>query len=262
MSCCVKICRAAVLVGLLLVGWETAHAQQPVRQASIYSQHKPNGTSDYAGLGANRLLRGGTWNAYAVTSTTTRVELVRIEYVEPGSYDTWQFFFSTLASEVPISVGVYESVIEPNESKPCTVGISVGGPGRDCGHLTGRLEILAAEFDYNVPANQQPRVVRFSAKFEQYCEGSTLGMFGSVYYDAPVVPSGPVAVVDSVEYVRGTCRFNSTIVVRGKRFGPQSTLLIDGQEAFFNQFDPKNPVTDGEFRITRTYRLSPGTHTF
>lgn len=87
--------------------------------------------------------------------------------------DFWSLDFAA-PGNVALTPGPYENArrfpFQPTDAP----GLSVSGEGRGCNGLTGRFDVLDASY---APGGA---VASFAADFEQHCEGSIPGLFGSM----------------------------------------------------------------------------------
>jgi hypothetical protein len=77
-----------------------------------------------------------------------------------------------------VGLSTYENAARYPFQSPTQPGLEVSGDGRGCNELTGRFDIL--EISYT----SQGEIDRFSADFEQHCEGADSALFGSIRYNA------------------------------------------------------------------------------
>jgi large repetitive protein len=80
----------------------------------------------------------------------------------------------------PLMPGVYLGASRWGFQPAGTPGLNVSGSGRGCNTLTGRFEVLEAEY------GSSGDLLRFAADFEQHCEGGDPALFGSVRYRSAV----------------------------------------------------------------------------
>jgi hypothetical protein len=92
--------------------------------------------------------------------------------------DSWLFEFGAPMGGA-LSIGVYENAQRYGVADPNDPGLNVSGAGRGCNMLAGKFEVFELELD---PDN---RVQKFSADFEQSCDGATSKLVGSVRWRAP-----------------------------------------------------------------------------
>jgi uncharacterized delta-60 repeat protein len=58
-------------------------------------------------------------------------------------------------------------------------GLDISGDGRGCNTLTGSFTVHESQFDYS---SGTPKVVKFTASFEQHCDGDPAALVGTIYY--------------------------------------------------------------------------------
>ncbi len=121
---------------------------------------------DYIGGGQIR-----TWypldGAFTVTHANGTVA------VDFDGLEWWTLDFRAPAG-ADVAPGAYEGATRYPFQAPTTSGLSVYGTGRGCNTLTGRFDVLEAVY---APDGS---VLRFSADFEQHCEGGIPALRGSV----------------------------------------------------------------------------------
>lgn len=136
---------------------------------------------DYVGGGVLQTFSeaDGTFNA-----TRNYDGGVRIAFIAPN-YSNWWYLEFAAAGDLPLAPGPYEGAVRYPFQEPDQHGLSVSGDARGCNTLTGRFEVLEVTYG---PAGD---VQSFAADFEQYCEGLTPALFGSVHFNsgAPVPPT-------------------------------------------------------------------------
>jgi hypothetical protein len=104
-------------------------------------------------------------------------ECVRLDF---QGDDWWRLVFCAPDGQTP-DPGSYTAVVRYPFKLPADPGMDVAGVGRGCNVLSGRFDILEAVYG---PGGE---VERFSADFEQHCEGHTPALFGRIVFNA----SGP-----------------------------------------------------------------------
>lgn len=135
-------------------------------------------SGDAIGLGLKRFLdaEGATF-----TATQSNNQSVSIAY---NAGVSWSLQFAApVGSE--LAVGRYENVVQLPMNM-AEGGLDISGEGRSCTLVAGNFEIF--EFEVDGLGN----VVRFSADFEQFCDGSLQPLLGQVRFNS-VDPSTPTA---------------------------------------------------------------------
>jgi len=107
-----------------------------------------------------------------VFSTTTGNGHVGITF---HGNDFWDFDFAS-ANGAPLVPGAYEGAIRYPFNDGHN-GLDVSGAGRGSNTLTGRFDVLAANYGTDGSVQQ------FSVNFEQHSEGAPPALFGQVRYD-------------------------------------------------------------------------------
>ena len=94
------------------------------------------------------------------------------------------FWFLDLAAPqgTPLVPGPYEGAVRHPFQYPDQPGLSLSGDGRGCNTLTGRFDVIEAQFGPN------SYVERFHATFEQHCEGAAAALRGEIHVVNPPPP--------------------------------------------------------------------------
>jgi hypothetical protein len=139
----------------------TIHSEpgEPVGQGRDYSYTEDTGT--FTGVGA---LDNGR-NVY-----------MNINYRQPDQW--WYLYFSSRELGRELAPGVYLDAQRWPFQAPGHPGLSVVGHF-GCNTITGQFTVLEAIYDYSPP---QPRVLRFTATFEQHCDGMEPALRGTVQF--------------------------------------------------------------------------------
>ena len=132
--------------------------------------------------------------------------------IEESTY--WHLDFEAAGGGAP-AVGVYEGATRYPFNGPTEPGLDVGGDGRGCNNLTGRFEVFEAEYG---PGGE---VLRFSADFEQHCEGAAPALRRAACAGTP--PSGPATRTSTAT---GSSRSSTT--ARACRIRPSGTATATG----------------------------------
>lgn len=133
-------------------------------------------------------------------------------------------------------------------------GLSISGDGRGCNQLTGNFTVHEAVFDYS---GASPKVVSFTASFEQHCEGGPAALLGTIYYNytgsAVTYDIGGLVVDTSGNPVSGL-----PIVLSGS-----NTLTTNTDPS--GKYTFENLLPGGNFRVipkvSPNYVFSPQTQT-
>ena len=156
----------SIIIGVILFS-------APVNAATFLSFDSQPG--DYIGQGIEQ-----TWTTEDGTFTangTTASNVVQISF--SGGTAWWYLDFAAPQGQT-LQPGPYENATRYPFQSPTLPGLSVSGCGRGCNTLTGRFDVL--EVSYSATG----QIERFSADFEQHCEGGTPALFGSIRYNASV----------------------------------------------------------------------------
>lgn len=129
---------------------------------------------DYIGQSLTRTWfpADGTFVASRTYGDTSNVQI----NFNGGTSANWSLIFNTPA-EV-LTPGTYTGATRFPFQSPTKPGLSVSGSGRGCNTLTGTFTVHEAVY------NADNSVARFSADFEQHCEGKAAALRGSVRYQA------------------------------------------------------------------------------
>lgn len=93
-------------------------------------------------------------------------------------------FFGTDQLGIPIQPGVYPDAERADFASPGHPGLDISFQNRGCSTVTGNFTIQEATFSEEALAATGSSIERFSATFEQHCEGGAPALFGSFTYDA------------------------------------------------------------------------------
>jgi hypothetical protein len=116
--------------------------------------------------------------------------------------DHWSLDFAA-PGNVTLTAGDYENAQRFPFQAAGLPGLSVYGAGRGCNTLTGRFLVKKAVYTLT------GAVQRFSADFEQHCEGAPPGLFGSVRINSTLQQ---LSVTDAViDYVNSLAVFSVTL---------------------------------------------------
>ena len=98
--------------------------------------------------------------------------------------DGWNLYLTAPNSQELVT-GIYENATRWPFQDPSVPGLSFSGNGRGCNTLTGRFEVLEANY------TEGGEIERFHATFEQHCEGFEPALFGEIQ----IVNPAPIAEV-------------------------------------------------------------------
>lgn len=96
-----------------------------------------------------------------------------------SSIHSWGLDFAAPRG-VELTPGTYEGATRWPFQDPQVPGLSVSGDGRGCNTLTGRFEV------FEIVYGSTGEIERFSADFEQHCEGGPAALFGSVRFNVSI----------------------------------------------------------------------------
>ena len=131
---------------------------------------------DYIGQSLTR-----TWTTADGTFTPSRPsnDMNNVQFkVDAGSDANWTLQFRSPTGV--ITPGTYSDATRFPFQSPTAAGLTVSGSGRACNTSNGTFTVIEAVYD-------GPTIVRFSANFEQHCEGKAAALRGSIRYAATPV---------------------------------------------------------------------------
>jgi hypothetical protein len=167
--------RVSTLVGVALLGLGgVAALPAPARSQATFVAFDSD-AGDYIGQGLYQVFHEGN----ALVSAELNFDGGVTVTVDGPDYWTLDF---DAPVDGPLAVGAYEGATRFPFNGGLEPGLSVSGAGRGCNELSGRFDVHELELD---PGDA---VVRFSADFEQHCEGMGPALHGSVRLDAALRP--------------------------------------------------------------------------
>ena len=129
-------------------------------------------SGDYIGQGIDQTLTTDNGVFTAISENSSNMVAVNFD-----GTTWWNLKFAAPDGDI-LQTGPYENAARYPFQSPTQPGLDVSGDGRGCNELTGRFDIL--EISYT----SQGEIDRFSADFEQHCEGADSALFGSIRYNA------------------------------------------------------------------------------
>jgi hypothetical protein len=93
--------------------------------------------------------------------------------------DSFQVSFAAPPGQ-PLTIGVYKNAQQTPFRSAGSPGLEVTGDGRSCNTLSGYFTV------YDVTYDSGGNVLSFAAQFEQYCEGFSGDLVGSISYQSSV----------------------------------------------------------------------------
>ena len=120
--------------------------------------------------------------------------------VTGGSDNTFALlFFGTDALGIPIQPGFYPDAQRADFALPGHPGLDVSFQNRGCNTLTGSFTISDVAFSGAAASATGSSIDRFSATFEQHCEGAAPALLGSFSYRAfPAPEPAPLVLLLSL----------------------------------------------------------------
>ena len=162
----------------ILAGWSVA--VQPVRAATFISFTSQPG--DYIGGGLSQTFTPADGDFFS-RSTYGSLDNITVGFnnfsrtTNPQNYKWWDLEFAAPRGQTLVP-GIYEGATRVPFRAPTEPGIDISGEGRGCNTLTGRFVVNEAVY------RASGSVERFSADFEQHCEGAKPALFGQVRYNS------------------------------------------------------------------------------
>jgi hypothetical protein len=125
---------------------------------------------------------GGQSRSYTLTSSQYQLTLdsthSQLQFrIPPGTGEYWTLNLSAPLGQ-PLTPGLYNSAVRLAVLTPGAPGLDFFGNSRGCNQVTGRF--LVAEAVYGAGNT----VTRFHAKFDQHCEGWSVGLRGEIWIDS------------------------------------------------------------------------------
>lgn len=141
---------------------------------------------DYIGGGVERFFASGDFAFSASSNFGNGVSLSVTNFLtpDPQNYSWWYLDF-VAANAAQLVPGAYETAARFPFQEPTQPGLSISGDGRGCNTLTGRFDVLEAEY---APGGE---VAKFAANFEQHCEGMAPALYGEIRFNSDI----PISVL-------------------------------------------------------------------
>lgn len=205
-----KFIRAVAVLSCLFVS-----AVAGAETTGLYFKSTPG---DYIGGGQEVLLTSGDANIFVNRNYHQGLSFY-ITSNAPWPNRHWWYLDLAAPSRRPLTVGVYALATRFPFQALNEPGLSLSGNGRGCNTLTGRFEVLEAEYDAS------GRMQRFAANFEQRCEGFMPPLYGQIRYNSTFPISGVVPAVIQLEH-----DLNSQKCVEAT--GPEGALIsVNGYDS-------------------------------
>ena len=122
---------------------------------------------------------GGQARRISPTEGTFTVQWNRDRAVEAriAGADPWELVFQVPYGLQLMPGGSFERINLDAPVPAADLGLTLTGPGGTCERATGRVAILALQY-------QGDRITLFAADFEQHCMGDPPGLYGTLLYQA------------------------------------------------------------------------------
>jgi hypothetical protein len=120
------------------------------------------------------------------------------------------FWFLDLAAPqgTQLAAGPYEGAARYPFQAPSQPGLSLTGDGRGCNTVSGRFNVIEAQFGPNSD------VTRFHATFEQHCEGAAAALYGEIRVVNPPPPP-PLGITLTITEPGRVDRLSGNVEVTG-----------------------------------------------
>jgi hypothetical protein len=182
------------------------------------------------------------------------VDSVNVSYNDANFNHWWYLNFNTYqVAGKNLVPGFYDNAQRAAFTSTGHPGLDISGDGRGCNMVTGNFTVHEANYDYSV---SPPKVLNFTASFEQHCEGGTAALLGTIYYNYTGASAVTYSVNGKVSDNIGNGVANVPVVLSGSQ-----TITINtdaGGNYSFTQL-----LASGNFRLTPSatagYIISPTT---
>lgn len=147
-----------------------------------------------------------TYHASDATFGATLEENHRHIAISVTNESDWWYLDLAAPEGAELAVGAYEGATRYPFQAAAEPGLSFYGNGSGCNTLTGRFDILEANYSGT-------EINRFHAKFEQHCEGGAAALFGEIQIVKPPTsaerredraPAAQVTRIESVPSLSGS----------------------------------------------------------
>lgn len=196
---------------------EQPQSPQAVTELSVTSD-----AGDYIGGGRNNYYADGvgTYTARAADQSGDGiVDFVEIRF-NTANQDLTLDFSSRLTGK-NLAPGFYDNAMRYPFESGTRPGLSIYGNGRGCNQLIGSYTIHEAEFDYT---SAPPRVSKFTATFEQHCEGGTSAFYGTIYYNYTASTAPTYTISGQLTDYTGAPAANTSVGLYGSQ---TKTIVTD-----------------------------------
>jgi hypothetical protein len=235
---------AILLTCLLLAGLASQRAAAQNAAADLTQLSMGGDPGDYIGGSTAHFYTSedGTFSASASDQTGDGVaDYVQLSFNGIGSNGHWWYLaFSTTHTGKNLVPGVYTNAERAPFASTGHPGLDIDGDGRGCNTLTGTFRVHEIEVDPTNPTH----ILRFTASFEQHCEGGTAALLGTIYYNySGSSPSH--AITGRLAESNG----NGTSGVQVALVGSQTTTATTDAQG---NYSFPNLIEGGNFRVTPT----------
>jgi hypothetical protein len=238
---------AAILLPCLLLAGLTsqrAAAQNAAAAADLTQLSMTGDQGDYIGGNTAYSFKpeDGTFGAQASDQTGDgQPDYLTISFNGTGSNGHWWYLnFSTVRLGSNLVPGVYTNAQRAPFADAGHPGIDIFGDGRGCNTITGSFRIHEAVYDPTNPTH----VLRFTASFEQHCEGGPSALIGTIYYNySGSTPSH--AITGRLAESNGTGTSGVQVALTGSQ---TTTATTDAQ----GNYSFPNLIEGGNFRVVPT----------
>ncbi|HEY9403931.1 MAG TPA: carboxypeptidase regulatory-like domain-containing protein [Pyrinomonadaceae bacterium] len=196
----------------------------------------------------------GTFGATAQDRSGDGIpDYVQVSFSGPNHW--WYTEFHTY--RVPnqnLVVGYYENAQRAPFADANHPGLNISGDGRGCNTLTGNFTVHDVAID---SSGSSHTVRRFTASFEQHCEGGGPALLGTVYYNYE--GASPVHVISGRVVTPGGAGVGGVTVTLGG--SDAGTAITDGA----GNYSFPGLIEGGNFRLTsggNNFIFDPQAYTF
>lgn len=223
-------------------------------QSSVLAQSSPaipltqisiGGSGDFISGNRNYFYAPGVGNYYIIPAGVFNSDgipdRINISFnaTTQSGYESWSFEFASNRAGRYLVPGFYDNARRAGFEDNGQMGMDIHGNGNGCNTLTGNFTVH--EIQYNMAASP-PQLLKFTVSFEQFCDGQTNPLFGTLYYNySGEMPT--LTVSGQVRTSSGTPLAAAAVALNGSQ--TQSTITdVNGNYSFTGL------LKDGNYRLT------------
>ena len=166
-----RIARWPAVMALVFAGTVASTTPVHAQTTALVFDSQPG---DYIGQGVQRTYTPVDGTFQISTGGDNSVILS----VTGPSFSFWWSLNFAAATDVPLTVGTYEST--RRYSAGMSNSLDVSGSGRGCNQSTGRFVVR------EIVRGPTGTVLAFAADFEQHCEDAVPALFGAIRYNSTI----------------------------------------------------------------------------